>query len=348
MYRRCTGSALRRLPNAVVVHHPFAGLEAPGLIEGLRRLTDHLPGLVRGLEDGVVGEVLGHLLLVPAFAHQDQSVRSSVIMQEHQQVLSLLNGLLQSRKALRSAGIGQLADLPEPVLVAALVDRVRPLVQPVQASLISSGAPCGVAHQGLTKVHQDLFNVHWEAELMASLDKATEVGPLQVVGVGEDHVPFLSEGVLVRLVQSVLARAVLEVVLKGLGEVQLHGSLGIVAQNGLELRPEPVTHHDGSGYFRLGVLVVHLRVAKHVPEEEVASILVAEVELEVVATRRARSTLPELFQDCRLHSDEVGLPLSGWDVGLNPVKALSKLHLVPVLQLLESSRTFRVEPLQPG
>ena len=68
--------------DAVVVGDPCAYLEAESRDLPFDVVVDVVPWLVDLFEDVAVGEVLGHLLLVPALADEEHAMRSTVVMQE--------------------------------------------------------------------------------------------------------------------------------------------------------------------------------------------------------------------------------------------------------------------------
>ena len=146
-----------------------------------------------------------------------------------------------------------------------------------------------------------------------------EIGPLQVPRVGHDYMPFSVKAGKVRLLKAAAAWAVLQVILECLGEVQLLGNLSVVAQQGLQLRSELITDHNGRGDLRLWVLAVYFRVAQHITQQKIAGLLVAMQELKEVPPARVGPALAQLVNNGSLNGDEVGLALSLWHICLYPV-----------------------------
>ena len=73
-----TETLLGWFPDAVFVHLAVFALEAPLFVERVELRLEAVRSFGGGFEDGGIGEVLRHLLLIPALAAKDQPVGRSV------------------------------------------------------------------------------------------------------------------------------------------------------------------------------------------------------------------------------------------------------------------------------
>ena len=147
--------------------------------------------------------------------------------------------------------------------------------------------------------------------------------------------------------QSRMTVAILQRVMKGSVNLKFLGRLGIVAQQGLDLRLELVHHHNCCCSLRLRVHAVHSRVSKDKRELQVHGLVVQKSHLEEMPLCPAGTLLPQCINQGGLDRNEIGSPLPSWHVLLNPVQRLMEGFSLPALQLLQGGAAIAMEAVEP-
>ena len=99
------------------------------------------------LENFVILEVPGYLLLVPAPAHDDHAVGSPVIEQNYEVLVRFPHSSSQAREPLRLWKERSVLRLARPVLLAGRENRLRQLLEFGETRGVVSGAPTDVGVQ---------------------------------------------------------------------------------------------------------------------------------------------------------------------------------------------------------
>jgi hypothetical protein len=207
---------LLRLPDAVVVRNALAGLEAKLVQLGFQLCCDGCPRGGHILEDLVVTEVQGHLLLVPALANEEQPMGSSVIVQKDQMLSGLPDGLLEAREAIHLPnGLLRLRNVP--VLHGFASDSGRPILQLLYTASIGIllGGPLYVVEKGLVQLLQDGVEGGGESELLASLGEGGQISPFEIGRVKGAHMAGWAKVLGVDVLEAYSALAIAEVIDEG-------------------------------------------------------------------------------------------------------------------------------------